>query len=69
MNYPLKRGWYSKKENGKLVYVLAEEDGLVHCEQEGRRFVVLSEVFVKRFEWSEVLNSENGGLNAPTTFI
>lgn len=50
VKYPLSPGWYTKKENGKQIYVIAEDDGLVHCEQEGRRFAILAEVFVKRFE-------------------
>lgn len=50
MEYPLRPGRYIKKENGKQLFVIAEDDGLVHCEQEGRRFAILAEVFVKRFE-------------------
>lgn len=56
MQYPLKKGWYRKKENGKVLYVIAEDDGLVHCKQEERTFAILAEVFVKRFEWLESLN-------------
>jgi hypothetical protein len=50
MEYPLKPGYYVKKENGKRLYVIAEEEGLVYCEQEGFKFAILAEVFVKRFE-------------------
>lgn len=55
MDYPLKSGWYCKKENGKLLYVISEEEGLVHCEQEGRRFAVLASEFVDRWEKSKTI--------------
>lgn len=53
LEYPLKKGWYRNIEDNGKLYVISEDGGLVHCELSGKKFALMADYFVKKFEYIE----------------